>query len=126
MARTSLIRSNLLRPCSSQLRTPSSRVASFLPKTQAAYKPIRCLATPTAMPSTSKPNIGVYCNPDHKLWVEESSPSVEDVKSGSMLKEGEVTIGVKTTGICGYVNRLSHKRSHVAGLCNRRDWYQGR
>lgn len=58
------------------------------------------------MPSASKPNIGVYCNPEHKLWVEESSPNVEDVKSGSMLKEGEVTIGVKTTGICGYVNQV--------------------
>ena len=65
--------------------------------------PLRCMATPAAMPSASKPNIGVYCNPEHKLWVEESGPKVEDVKSGSLLKEGEVTIGVKTTGICGYV-----------------------
>ena len=69
---------------------------------------IRCMATPTAMPSTNKPNIGVYCNPEHKLWVEESGPSVEDVKSGSLLAEGEVTIGVKTTGICGYVVLLAY------------------
>lgn len=61
------------------------------------------MATPAAMPSASKPNIGVFCNPEHKLWVEESGPSVEDVQTGSLLKEGEVTIGVKTTGICGYV-----------------------
>ena len=55
------------------------------------------------MPSASKQNIGVYCNPEHKLWVEESGPSVEDVRSGQALKEGEVTIAIKSTGICGYV-----------------------
>ena len=58
------------------------------------------------MPSTSKPNIGVFCNPEHKLWVEESGPSVEDVKSGDKLAEGEVTIGIKSTGICGYVKEM--------------------
>ena len=58
------------------------------------------------MPSASKPNIGVYCNPEHKLWVEESGPNVEDVKSGSKLAEGEVTIGIKSTGICGYVKEV--------------------
>lgn len=107
MARISVIRSNLLRPCSSQLRVPSSRIASLVPATRASAMQIRYMATPTAMPSTSKPNIGVYCNPEHKLWVEESGPSVEDVKSGSLLNEGEVTIGVKTTGICGYVVLLT-------------------
>ena len=55
------------------------------------------------MPSASKPNIGVYCNPEHKLWVDESGPSAESVKSGKSLKEGEVTIAIKSTGICGYV-----------------------
>ena len=103
MARASLVRWSLLRPCSSQLRGPSFRAASWLPTAQAASIPRRCMATPAAMPSASKPNIGVYCNPEHKLWVEESGPNVEDVRSGSMLKEGEVTIGVKSTGICGYV-----------------------
>ena len=55
------------------------------------------------MPSATKQNIGVYCNPEHKLWVEESGPSVEEVRSGQALKEGEVTIAIKSTGICGYV-----------------------
>ncbi len=62
------------------------------------------------MPSASKPNIGVYCNPEHKLWVEESGPSVEEVKSGQALKEGEVTIAIKTTGICGCVYPLRSTR----------------
>ncbi|KFZ16255.1 hypothetical protein V501_02306 [Pseudogymnoascus sp. VKM F-4519 (FW-2642)] len=47
------------------------------------------------------PNIGVYTNPEHKLWVGEATPSLESVQSGSDLKEGEVTIGIKSTGICG-------------------------
>lgn len=53
------------------------------------------------MPAASKQNIGVYCNPDHKLWVEESGPSVDEVRSGQSLKEGQVTIAIKSTGICG-------------------------
>lgn len=75
----------------------------FMQRVQPNYQPMRCLATPTAMPSATKQNIGVYCNPEHKLWVEESGPSVEEVKSGQALKEGEVTIAIKSTGICGYV-----------------------
>lgn len=61
------------------------------------------------MPAATKQNIGVYCNPEHKLWVEESGPSVEDVRSGQALKEGEVTIAIKSTGICGYVSSLMKK-----------------
>ncbi|KAI4193066.1 MAG: hypothetical protein LQ350_008485 [Teloschistes chrysophthalmus] len=53
------------------------------------------------MPSAGKENIGVYCNPSHDLWVKESGPSMEEVKSGQALKEGEVTIAIKSTGICG-------------------------
>lgn len=53
------------------------------------------------MPSASKENIGVYCNPAHDLWVKESGPSKEEVKTGQALKEGEVTIAIKSTGICG-------------------------
>lgn len=53
------------------------------------------------MPSANKENIGVYCNPAHDLWVKQSGPSVEEVKSGQALKEGEVTIAIKSTGICG-------------------------
>ena len=51
--------------------------------------------------SPSKSNVGVYTNPKHELWVAESGPSLEDVESGKDLKEGEVYVGVKSTGICG-------------------------
>lgn len=51
----------------------------------------------------TKPNIGVFTNPEHKLWVGEAEPSLEAVKEGKELKEGEVTIAVRTTGICGYI-----------------------
>ena len=50
----------------------------------------------------TKPNVGVYTDPAHKLWVADSSPSLEEVKAGESLKEGEVTVGIKSTGICGY------------------------
>lgn len=48
-----------------------------------------------------KANIGVYTNPEHKLWIAEAEPSLESVVKGDTLKPGEVTIGVKSTGICG-------------------------
>jgi L-iditol 2-dehydrogenase len=51
----------------------------------------------------SKANIGVYTNPQHDLWVAEAQPSLETVVKGDSLKPGEVTIGIKSTGICGYV-----------------------
>jgi len=98
-----VVRSALHRPCRSQLLTSSTPSPLLRQRVQTAYKPIRLLATPMAMPSATKPNIGVYCNPEHKLWVEESGPSVEEVKSGQALKEGEVTIAIKSTGICGCV-----------------------
>jgi L-iditol 2-dehydrogenase len=49
----------------------------------------------------TKPNIGVYTNPDHKLWVAEAQPSLESIRSGQDLRPGEVTVGIKSTGICG-------------------------
>lgn len=49
----------------------------------------------------SKPNIGVYTNPAHHLWVADVTPSLEDVQKGEGLKPGEVTIAIKSTGICG-------------------------
>lgn len=52
----------------------------------------------------SKPNVGVFTDPEHRLWIAESGPSLESVQEGKGLKEGEVTIGIKSTGICGYVN----------------------
>ena len=51
----------------------------------------------------TKSNIGVFTNPAHELWVAESQPSLETIKNGEDLKEGEVTIGIKSTGICGCV-----------------------
>jgi hypothetical protein len=55
------------------------------------------------MDKSFKPNIGVYTNPAHELWVAEAEPSLESVQKGDTLKEGEVTVGIKSTGICGYV-----------------------
>lgn len=49
----------------------------------------------------TKPNIGVYTDPAHKLWVDEAQPSLESVKTGEGLKPGEVTVGIRSTGICG-------------------------
>ena len=58
----------------------------------------------TTTATTIKPsmaNIGVYTNPEHDLWVAETSPSKEEVENGEALKEGEITVAVKSTGICG-------------------------
>ncbi|KAI7057488.1 hypothetical protein KC352_g44178, partial [Hortaea werneckii] len=49
----------------------------------------------------SKPNIGVYTNPAHDLWVAEAQPTQEEVAKGESLKPGEVTVAIKSTGICG-------------------------
>jgi L-iditol 2-dehydrogenase len=54
-----------------------------------------------AMEKPSKANIGVFTNPEHDLWVAEASPSVENIEKGDSLKPGEVTVGIKSTGICG-------------------------
>ena len=48
-----------------------------------------------------KPNIGVYTNPQHDLWINEAQPSAESVGKGEDLKPGEVTIAIRSTGICG-------------------------
>ncbi|KAI1465502.1 GroES-like protein [Daldinia caldariorum] len=49
----------------------------------------------------SKANIAVFTNPAHKLWINEAKPTVEDVQKGESLKPGEVTVAIKSTGICG-------------------------
>ena len=61
------------------------------------------MATVQTTQSVTKPNVGVYTDPEHKLWVSESGPTLEEVKGGESLKPGEVTVGIKSTGICGYV-----------------------
>jgi hypothetical protein len=53
--------------------------------------------------TTLKPNVGVYTNPNHDLWVAPAEPSAEAIKSGSDLKQGEVSVAIRSTGICGYV-----------------------
>ena len=49
----------------------------------------------------AKANIGVYTNPAHDLWVADAVPSQQDVENGEGLKPGEVTVAIKSTGICG-------------------------
>lgn len=72
-------------------------------------------ATTTTVETISKPNIGVFTNPEHKLWVEESTPNLDSVKKGKGedLPEGWVTVAIKSTGICGYLSlrpktRIAH------------------
>jgi L-iditol 2-dehydrogenase len=48
-----------------------------------------------------KPNIGVFTNPKHDLWVAESTPTLKEVQSGESLNPGQVTVEVRSTGICG-------------------------
>lgn len=57
--------------------------------------------TTTTQISHEKPNIGVYTNPAHDLWIADALPSKDDVENGENLKPGEVTVAIKSTGICG-------------------------
>ncbi|KAL8742790.1 MAG: hypothetical protein Q9190_004780 [Brigantiaea leucoxantha] len=61
------------------------------------------MSTTTTVETISKPNIGVYTDPDHKLWVSDTNPVLEDLKksNGEDLPEGYVTVAIKSTGICG-------------------------
>jgi hypothetical protein len=80
---------------------------SLFPSARRISIPCRRLSTSSTMTSTQttvKPtlsNIGVYTNPAHDLWVAEAEPSLEQVQSGEKLAPGEVTVAVKSTGICG-------------------------
>lgn len=65
--------------------------------------------TTTTTVKPEKANIGVYTNPAHDLWVADAVPSKEEVEKGGSLKPGEITIAIKSTGICGYT------RSELAG-----------
>lgn len=55
------------------------------------------------MSSSLKPNIGVYTNPAHDLWIKSAEPKAEGLEKGETLQPGEVTVGIKSTGICGFV-----------------------
>ncbi|ETN46438.1 uncharacterized protein HMPREF1541_00622 [Cyphellophora europaea CBS 101466] len=74
-----------------EVAQPEAQVVSSEPTTTATHT--------NGMPSKS--NIGVFTNPAHDLWVAEAAPSLEDVSAAKDLKEGEVYIAVKSTGICG-------------------------
>ena len=63
-------------------------------------------STTTTTVAPSKANIGVYTNPAHDLWVGDAVPSKEEVEKGESLKPGEITIAIKSTGICGYVKEI--------------------
>lgn len=51
--------------------------------------------------NAAKPNIGVFTNPKHDLWVSEATPTLESVQKGEELREGQVTVAIRSTGICG-------------------------
>lgn len=57
--------------------------------------------TVTTTIAPSKANIGVYTNPAHDLWIADALPTQEEVEKGESLQPGEVTIAIKSTGICG-------------------------
>jgi L-iditol 2-dehydrogenase len=59
------------------------------------------MSTTTTEVKPTKANIGVYTNPAHDLWVAEAEPNQAEVERGGDLKEGEVLLNVKSTGICG-------------------------
>lgn len=90
----------------------STPLSSYLQLTSLSHLSPLCpsIRTPTIMSSTmtmtkpSKANIGVYTNPAHDLWLAEASPSLEEVNAGKGLEPGEVTVAIKSTGICGYIS----------------------
>ncbi|KAM7207736.1 GroES (chaperonin 10)-like protein [Naviculisporaceae sp. PSN 640] len=55
----------------------------------------------TVTVAASKPNIGVFTNPKHDLWVSEAKPTLESVQKGEELQKGQVTVAIRSTGICG-------------------------
>jgi L-iditol 2-dehydrogenase len=55
----------------------------------------------SAAPNITKPNVGVFTNPRHDLWIAEAKPTLDELKGEGYLREGEVAIAVKSTGICG-------------------------
>jgi threonine dehydrogenase-like Zn-dependent dehydrogenase len=62
---------------------------------------------------TDKSNIGVFTNPKHELWIAPAEPALEAVQGGESLKEGQVTIAIKSTGICGSVRTCSYLNEAV-------------
>lgn len=79
------------------MRSKSSHACSSSPLTNNLI--IAMSSTTTA---TLKPNIGVYTDPNHSLYIDAASPSLDEIQSDKALKEGEVLLEMKATGICGY------------------------
>lgn len=50
---------------------------------------------------SSSENIGVYSTPSHELYVDKAEPTLDDVLEKKSLQAGEVTIAIKSSGICG-------------------------
>ncbi|KAK3336737.1 L-Arabinitol 4-dehydrogenase [Cercophora scortea] len=55
----------------------------------------------SSMPAATKANIGVFTNPGHDLWISDAAPTLEEVQKGEGLAEGQVTVAIRSTGICG-------------------------
>jgi hypothetical protein len=74
----------------------------FVPLTRGSTNKANKMSSTTVTEvKPTKANIGVYTNPAHDLWVAEAEPSLAVVEKGGDLKEGEVLLNVKSTGICG-------------------------
>ena len=78
--------------------------------TQKNEMPVGSLSPCSLLPQTTmaslsniKPNIGVYTDPKHNLWLDEAQPSAADIQSGAALDKGEVVVEIRSTGICGFV-----------------------
>lgn len=80
------------------LRATCSLISQFTSKQHTTFGMATATTTQTFAPNA---NIGVYTNPQHDLWVAEALPKGENVESGEDLLPGELTIAIKSTGICG-------------------------
>ncbi|KAI5781485.1 GroES-like protein [Geopyxis carbonaria] len=89
----------------SPYRPPSHTITTITTTIQHTMAPPAMTEASTAeigsVKGSLKPNIGVYTDPQHNLYVEAASPSAEEVQSGSTLAEGEVVVQIRCTGICG-------------------------
>ena len=56
---------------------------------------------------SSHPNIGLYVTKSHEIYVGEAEPIVDDILGGSALQPGEVTVAIRSSGICGQANTRS-------------------
>lgn len=48
-----------------------------------------------------KPNVGVGTNSQHDLWIAATDASVEEPRNNDSLEISEVSIVIRSTGICG-------------------------